>query len=226
MNLSQSTLKISRSLSGKGAHKRGELFMQKLSGPKAAAHRLHAVFHVFGAGNLIFPPDLGAKAGIHFWPAFLGLAISAVGLPLPEWWLWPGPGSGKAGRPGAPGVCPGLYDPDLPVHWPLPGPPRTASTSFAMLAPLVGTGAGLQLGYSVVFFATAFLVALQPEKLTRWLGRLLCPCLLVLILVLFGGCPAAPPGRAVRHPHPGVYLWCRITGRIVWLPDHGHPGSP
>ena len=44
-----------------------------------------------------------------------------------------------------------------------------------MLAPLVGTGAGLQLGYSVVFFAAAFLVALQPEKLTRWLGRLLCP---------------------------------------------------
>lgn len=42
--------------------------------------------------------------------------------------------------------------------------PRTASTSFAMLAPLVGTGAGLQLGYSVVFFAAAFLVALQPEN--------------------------------------------------------------
>ena len=34
------------------------------------------------------------------------------------------------------------------------------------------------------FFAAAFLVALRPERLTRWLGRLLCPCLLVLILVL------------------------------------------
>ena len=75
--------------------------------------------------------------------------------------------------------------------------PRTASTSFAMLAPLVGTGAGLQLGYSVVFFAAAFLVALRPERLTRWLGRLLCPCLLVLILVLFGGC--------LLHPLAGQY---------------------
>ena len=36
----------------------------------------------FGAGNLIFPPDLGAKAGVNLWPAFLGLAISAVGLPV------------------------------------------------------------------------------------------------------------------------------------------------
>mgnify|MGYP000424102724 CR=1 FL=1 len=47
------------------------------------------------------------------------------------------------------------------------------------------------------FFAAAFLVALQPEKLTRWLGRLLCPCLLVLILVLFGGC--------LLHPLAGQY---------------------
>ena len=42
-----------------------------------------------------------------------------------------------------------------------------------------------------------YLVALQPEKLTRWLGRLLCPCLLVLILVLFGGC--------LLHPLAGQY---------------------
>ena len=42
-----------------------------------------------------------------------------------------------------------------------------------------------------------YLVALQPEKLTRWLGSLLCPCLLVLILVLFGGC--------LLHPLAGQY---------------------
>mgnify|MGYP000131037568 CR=1 FL=1 len=56
---------------------------------------------------------------------------------------------------------------------------------------------GLQLRYSAVFFAAAFLVALRPERLTRWLGRLLCPCLLVLISVLFGGC--------LLHPLAGQY---------------------
>ena len=70
--------------------------------------------------------------------------------------------------------------------------PRTASTSFAMLTPLLGSSAGLQLGYSVLFFSAAFLVALRPDRLTRWLGRLLCPCLLVLILILFGGCLLHP----------------------------------
>ena len=35
----------------------------------------------FGAGNLIFPPFLGAQAGTALWPAFVGFAVSAIGLP-------------------------------------------------------------------------------------------------------------------------------------------------
>ena len=198
MNLSSEYTEDIRSLSGKGAHKRGELFMQKLSGRKLLLIGFTLFSMFFGAGNLIFPPDLGAKAGIHFWPAFLGLAISAVGLPV----------AGVVAVARAQGleklagrVHPVFAQVFMILIYLSIGPclaiPRTASTSFAMLAPLVGTGAGLQLGYSVVFFAAAFLVALQPEKLTRWLGRLLCPCLLVLILVLFGGC--------LLHPLVGQY---------------------
>ena len=36
----------------------------------------------FGAGNLIFPPQLGAQAGVDTWQAMAGLAVSAVGLPI------------------------------------------------------------------------------------------------------------------------------------------------
>ena len=36
----------------------------------------------FGAGNLIFPPYLGAQAGTSAWTAFIGFAMSAVGLPV------------------------------------------------------------------------------------------------------------------------------------------------
>ena len=154
MNLSSEYTEDIRSLSGKGAHKRGELF--------------------------------------------LGLAISAVGLPV----------AGVVAVARAQGleklagrVHPVFAQVFMILIYLSIGPclaiPRTASTSFAMLAPLVGTGAGLQLGYSAVFFAAAFLVALRPERLTRWLGRLLCPCLLVLILVLFGGC--------LLHPLAGQY---------------------
>ena len=36
----------------------------------------------FGAGNLIFPPSVGAQAGNLTWLAMAGMAVSAVGLPV------------------------------------------------------------------------------------------------------------------------------------------------
>lgn len=79
--------------------------------------------------------------------------------------------------------------------------PRTASTSFEMaVIPFLGgrIPAGMaQLLYSCLFFAIAFLVALKPDKLTDRLGKVLTPCLLTLIAVLFFGCilkPASPSG--------------------------------
>lgn len=36
----------------------------------------------FGAGNLIFPPHLGAQAGGNVGPALLGFVLSAIGIPV------------------------------------------------------------------------------------------------------------------------------------------------
>ena len=74
--------------------------MQKLSGRKLLLIGFTLFSMFFGAGNLIFPPDLGAKAGIHFWPAFLGLAISAVGLPVAGVVAGPGPRVWKSWQAG------------------------------------------------------------------------------------------------------------------------------
>lgn len=147
----------------------------------------------FGAGNLIFPPHLGAQAGANFWFAFAGLAVSAIGLPIA--------GVAAVAHAGSLDALAGRVHPafarvfTILVYLSI-GPclaiPRTASTSFQMLVPLVGSSSALQLGYSVVFFTAAFLVALHPEKLTDWLGRILCPCLILLIVVLFAGCMIHP----------------------------------
>ena len=167
--------------------------MQKLSTKKQLLIGFTLFSMFFGAGNLIFPPHLGAQAGVNFWPAFLGLAISAIGLPIA--------GVVAVARAGgldrlASRVHPVFAQVFTILVYLSIGPclaiPRTASTSFAMLTPLVGSSPALQFGYSVVFFTAAFLVALHPDRLTRWLGRLLCPCLLGLILVLFGGCLLHP----------------------------------
>jgi len=36
----------------------------------------------FGAGNLIFPPTLGALSGNQFWPAIAGFVLSGVGIAI------------------------------------------------------------------------------------------------------------------------------------------------
>ena len=56
--------------------------MQKLSGKNLLLVGFTLFSMFFGAGNLIFPPHLGAQAGVNFWPAFTGLFVSAVGLPI------------------------------------------------------------------------------------------------------------------------------------------------
>lgn len=167
--------------------------MQTLRGKKLLLLGFTFFSMFFGAGNLIFPPHLGAQAGTNFWPAFAGFAISAIGLPI----------AGVAAVANAGGLenLAGRVHPKFALIFTILvylsiGPclaiPRTASTSFEMLVPLTGGGRGLQLGYSILFFAAAFLVALRPEKLTDRLGRILCPALIVLILVLFAGCLLHP----------------------------------
>ena len=121
----------------------------------------------FGAGNLIFPPFLGAEAGQNAWAALAGFAVSAIGLPIA--------GVIAVARAGSLGVLASRVHPRFALVFTMLiylsiGPclaiPRTASTSFQMLAPFIGSEGSHQLLYSAVFFAAAFAVALHPEKLT------------------------------------------------------------
>ena len=167
--------------------------MQKLHGKNLLLVGFTLFSMFFGAGNLIFPPFLGAEAGSAAWPAFLGFAMSAIGLPVL--------GVIAVARSGGLSALAGRVHPRFAAVFTLLiylsiGPclaiPRTASTSFEMFAPIIGGGTAKQAVYSVVFFAVAFLVALRPDKLTDRLGKILCPTLIVLIVVLFAGCLIAP----------------------------------
>lgn len=144
----------------------------------------------FGAGNLIFPPFLGEQAGIYAWVAMIGFVISAVGLPVL--------GVIAVAKSG------GLHALACRVHpcfafvftlliylsiGPCLAIPRTASTSFEMaVVPFIGDyGKIAQLIYSFVFFGIALYMALNPEKLSDRLGKVMCPLLLLLIFVIFVG---------------------------------------
>lgn len=146
----------------------------------------------FGAGNLIFPPYLGEQAGNHAFIAMLGFLLSAVGLPI----------LGVI----AVAKSDGLSNLSSRVHprfakiftlliylsiGPCLAIPRTASTSYEMaITPMLSSNllaykGYIQIIYSVVFFIIALYIAYNPEKLSDRLGKVLCPLLLCLILIIF-----------------------------------------
>ncbi len=160
----------------------------------------------FGAGNLIFPPDLGAKAGVNLWPAFLGLAISAVGLPVAGVIaVARADGLDKlAGR-----VHPVFAQVFMILIYLSIGPclaiPRTSSTAFEMLVPLLPEGVSLgtaRLVFAVGFFVVAFALTLRPGVITRVLGRITGPALIALIVLVVGAAVISPLGPAAAPQAP------------------------
>lgn len=174
--------------------------MKRLKGKDLLLVGLTLFSMFFGAGNLIFPPFMGAMAGANAWPATLGFVISAIGFPIL--------GiiavarlenlANLIGRVGK-----GFSLVYIVLIYLSIGPclaiPRTASTSFEMAIPpflsvdQLDMLPLLQLIYSVVFFGLALLMAMHPEKLSDRLGKILCPILLLLIAVMFFGCIIVPP---------------------------------
>ena len=146
----------------------------------------------FGAGNLIFPPFLGQSAGIHTVPALLGFLITAVVLPVLGVVVvarFDGLDrlGAQVGRKFSLIFTILVYlalGPGLAI-------PRAASVPFEMaVAPYLPESANLTLWmllYSLIFFAVALWLCLNPSKIVDWLGIILTPALLILLLILFIG---------------------------------------
>ena len=162
----------------------------------------------FGAGNLIFPPYLGAMAGTNTLVAMVGFGITAIGFPIL--------GVIAVARSGGLDTLASRVHPwfskvfTLLIYLSI-GPclaiPRTASTSFEMAVTPFWPGSNTlgyaQLAYSILFFAVACYVSFSPEKLTQLLGRITSPCLLALIGLIFLGSLFLPSSS--YGPPQGVY---------------------
>lgn len=146
----------------------------------------------FGAGNLIFPPFLGHAAGANTTAAILGFLITAVVLPVlgvvvvSQFDGLDRLGA-KVGKHFSLIFTILVYvalGPGLAI-------PRAASVPFEMaVAPYLGENANLTLWmliYSLIFFAVSLWLCLNPGKIVDWLGIILTPSLLILLLILFAG---------------------------------------
>lgn len=180
--------------------------MQRLSARNTVLVGLTLFSMFFGAGNLIFPPYLGAMAGQKLLPALLGFAVSAIGLPV----LGVAVAARAGGLPALAGRVSARFAAvfTLLIYLSI-GPcvaiPRTASTSFEMaVVPFLGgSSPAMRVGYAMMFFAVAMAVALRPDRISGFLGRITGPLLLGLILILVAGCLVQFP--AVLDPARGAY---------------------
>lgn len=144
----------------------------------------------FGAGNLIFPAKMGIDAGSNLWMAFLGVFITAVGIPmLAVVALGISRCEGvvsladKVGKKYGTFFCTLLY---LTIG-PLFAIPRCASTSFSVGAVgLIGEAhSALYLAiFSFVFFAVVLAFSLKPSGIMTWIGKMLNPVFLVFLSAL------------------------------------------
>lgn len=144
----------------------------------------------FGAGNLIFPPFLGAGAGTNFWMAMLGFIVTGVGLPVVVIFavsLVKGGAVAMANR-----VHPVFSTAFMVAVYLCIGPflaiPRNANVAFEMgitpFLPESTSTALILLIFSVIFFGLVYFISLNPSKMEQYMGRLIAPALLIAIITL------------------------------------------
>lgn len=148
---------------------------------------LFAMF--FGAGNLIFPPELGVKSGPLWFVGFLCFLLADAGLAVLGVIAMAKVDGDINNVTGTMGKKAGIILNTVVILCIGPGVaiPRTATVSYGLgAAPVFGLAAdGLPLAvYSVVFFVIVLALTIKPSKVVDIIGKFLTPFLVVALLVL------------------------------------------
>lgn len=169
----------------------------------AVGFMLFALF--FGAGNLIFPVQLGQLAGSNVFSANLGFVITGVGLPVLG--IMALAFSGKSDLESLAGRVNPLYGIFFTVALyltigPLFAIPRTNTVAYEIgIAPFVANQASHLplILFTVVFFGLTLYFSLKSSKIVDIVGKVLTPILLVVIAILIIAAFVNPIG-AIQEP--------------------------
>lgn len=168
-----------------------------------------AIFSMlFGAGNLMFPLNVGLAAGKNFVPAIFGFLITSILLPvigLVSIILFDGNYDQFFNRLGKiPGqllilICMLTIGPGI-------GIPRIVTLSYTLLAPFI-PAIGL-LTFSIIFLCISFLGTMRESKILDLLGYIISPVLLIsLSAILIKG--ILMPGQIAEATHSASrdFIW-------------------
>jgi LIVCS family branched-chain amino acid:cation transporter len=144
----------------------------------------------FGAGNLIFPPFLGAQSGTSFWSAIAGFILTGVGLPFAVLFAVSKVKDGvqTIGN----NVHPVFSTVFMVVIYLSIGPflaiPRNATVAYEMsVKPFLNeswNSTFILFLYTAIFFILVYVISLNPSKMEKYMGRWITPILLLSMVVL------------------------------------------
>ncbi|MEK5069243.1 branched-chain amino acid transport system II carrier protein [Sporosarcina sp. FSL K6-1508] len=168
---------------------------------------LFALF--FGAGNLIFPAQLGQYAGTNMWLAIIGFLVTGVGLPFLGILAM-----GFSGSQNLQQLASRIH----PVYavvftsllyltiGPFFAAPRTGAVAFDIgISPFISEEyiQSASIIFTLLFFGLTLWLSLNPAKIVDRVGKILSPALIVLLLALLVLVIVKPMG--VIQPPQGDY---------------------
>ncbi|MFY9242270.1 MAG: branched-chain amino acid transport system II carrier protein [Polaribacter sp.] len=148
----------------------------------------------FGAGNLILPPSLGAKAGLDWWIVVLGFVLTAVTIPILaifahaklQGTLYD---FGKKVSPIFSTIyCFLIYI----IAIAIPSPRTAAVTHEMTVQPFFETSALLT---SVIYFVLVFIFAINRSRVIGLIGKFLTPIIVIILLIIIGIAFFTSPGN-------------------------------
>ena len=149
---------------------------------------LFAMF--FGAGNLIFPPDIGVRSGPDWFIGFLCFFIADAGLAVIGMLSMVKANGRIENVTGVIGKTPSTILATAVILCIGPGIaiPRTATVTYGLgLAPVFNIAADNKWAlpvFSVVFFLIVLALTIKPTRVVDIVGKVLTPVLVVALLIM------------------------------------------
>ena len=168
---------------------------------------LFAMF--FGAGNLIFPPDIGVRSGPDWFIGFLCFFIADAGLAVIGMLSMVKANGRIENVPGVIGKTPSTILATAVILCIGPGIaiPRTATVTYGLgLAPVFNIAADNKWAlpvFSVVFFLIVLALTIKPTRVVDIVGKVLTPVLVVALLIMIVIGFVSPKG-SISDPLPGT----------------------
>ena len=153
---------------------------------------------MFGAGNLIFPPQIGLFSGTQWALGALGLLLGGIILPVLA--LWAVNNTGENAKDLMSHVSPWCYNLYYLIGCSLIAMgstlPRSAATTHEMAIQPLFPGVPIWVTV-IVFFALVYFFACDPNSVIDKLGKYMTPILVILLAVVLIKGVISPLGQPV-----------------------------